>query len=165
MSGYAPPGYNEEEWDKIRKKIYKRDDYTCQACGVDGVEVHAVHKTPRSKGGSTTPENLYTLCADCHDKKYQHEFDNAPSGISGRGAAGSTSQAASGTDVFSRFFIGLIGVLGAMWSLMMLGVGAIGHDEGGMYISLLLAGPITLSVCLVFILYGLTGYMPSIRSE
>jgi uncharacterized protein (DUF983 family) len=163
MSGYSPSGYEQEEWDKIRRAIYERDDYTCQACGATDIKPHATHKTPLHKGGDRTLENLYTLCDDCQNKKYQQEFENPLSGIEMPGAAESASQATSESDVLSRILIGLIGVGGAMWGVMMFIIGVI--NQGTTYMAFSLAGPIIMLVCLLFILYGLTGYMPSISTE
>lgn len=63
-----------------RNHIFRRDDYTCQCCkaphreinenGIplpttDGLlELH--HIIPVSQGGMDNPENLITLCRDCH---------------------------------------------------------------------------------------------------
>lgn len=60
----------EHRFETVRKDILERDSYTCQECGVQGspgdgtLDVH--HITPRSQGGSNDPENLQTLCGDCH---------------------------------------------------------------------------------------------------
>ena len=51
-----------------RKKVFSRDDYTCQMCELRGVELHADHIKP----WRTHPESRYdvsngrTLCAPCH---------------------------------------------------------------------------------------------------
>jgi hypothetical protein len=60
------------DWDRRRKKVYKRDNYTCQNCGVQGgpygnAELHAHHGVPISKGGSHKTSNLTTYCKQCHD--------------------------------------------------------------------------------------------------
>lgn len=60
------------DWNSRRKKVYKRDNYTCQNCGRQGgphgnAELHAHHKVPKSKGGSHDLNNLKTLCTYCHD--------------------------------------------------------------------------------------------------
>jgi len=59
-------------WDSIRKKVYKRDNYTCKNCGAKGgphgqTELHAHHGVPLSKGGSNKISNLHTYCKDCHN--------------------------------------------------------------------------------------------------
>lgn len=51
----------------IRNEIFKRDDYKCVICGKgkkEGVELHADHIKPRSKGGQSTVKNGQTLCSD-----------------------------------------------------------------------------------------------------
>jgi hypothetical protein len=62
-----------EHWNRIRRRVYRRDDYMCQSCGAVGgakgdTELHAHHITPRSQGGSDQPENLTTLCQACHSQ-------------------------------------------------------------------------------------------------
>jgi len=59
-------------WNNIRKKIYKRDNYTCKNCGAKGgphgpAELHAHHGVPLSKGGSNKLSNLQTYCKECHN--------------------------------------------------------------------------------------------------
>jgi 5-methylcytosine-specific restriction protein A len=77
-------------WIRMRQAVVRRDDFTCQDCGVrfgrarrrvydvtarrgrggyawERLEVH--HIIPRSKGGSEHPGNLKTLCPSCH-----HEY-------------------------------------------------------------------------------------------
>lgn len=56
----------------FRIEIFDRDNYQCRICGSspdDGVhvrlEVH--HIKPWEEGGITSPENLITLCASCHE--------------------------------------------------------------------------------------------------
>lgn len=59
---------------KLRKKIKKRDNYTCQKCGISTKdEEHLLleidHIIPISKGGMSTEENLQTLCWKCNRTK------------------------------------------------------------------------------------------------
>ena len=54
-----------------RFAILKRDSYCCRICGASqakdrSVELHVDHITPRSKGGTNDPMNLWTLCAACN---------------------------------------------------------------------------------------------------
>lgn len=58
----------------LREKIKKRDNYTCQSCGVSiNQEPHLLleidHIVPLSKGGLTTEDNLQTLCWKCNRTK------------------------------------------------------------------------------------------------
>lgn len=60
------------DWASRRKQVYRRDNYTCQNCGAKGgpkggVELHAHHVVPVSKGGSHKVSNLTTVCKECHD--------------------------------------------------------------------------------------------------
>jgi len=58
------------DWDKRRKKVYRRDRYECQNCGRGGesnnIELHAHHIVPKSKGGTHKMSNLISLCEKCH---------------------------------------------------------------------------------------------------
>ena len=60
---------NGEMYDQynVRQYVLFRDDYKCQCCGRhdDGVKLHVHHKESRQTGGDT-PNNLITLCKDCH---------------------------------------------------------------------------------------------------
>lgn len=61
-------------WKEWRIKVFERDNYTCQDCGLQGIELHPHH----IKSVSQFPElafdvdNGKTLCVDCHlhSKKY-----------------------------------------------------------------------------------------------
>ena len=66
MSGSYP-----SNWDSLRKKVYKRDNYECQNCGRRGgpygdSELQAHHIVPKRNGGSHRMGNLRTLCKGCH---------------------------------------------------------------------------------------------------
>ena len=67
MSGSYP-----SNWDSLRKKVYKRDNYECQNCGRRGgphgdSELQAHHIVPKRNGGLHRMGNLKTLCKGCHD--------------------------------------------------------------------------------------------------
>ena len=59
---------NGVEWKLWRETVFKRDDWTCQECGVRGGILHPHH----IKEVSRFPELIYTvsngltLCRDCH---------------------------------------------------------------------------------------------------
>ncbi|MEW5760156.1 MAG: HNH endonuclease [Candidatus Thermoplasmatota archaeon] len=59
-------------WDEIRIHILERDRYICQHCKREYPPpfLHVHHITPRAVGGKDTPENLITLCWDCHSKAH-----------------------------------------------------------------------------------------------
>lgn len=48
--------------------VLKRDNYTCQSCGKKNCKLEVHHIVFQSKGGTNMPENLITLCEDCHKK-------------------------------------------------------------------------------------------------
>lgn len=54
----------------VRQYVLKRDNYTCQCCGAHTtkkktVKLHVHHFEGRQVGGNA-PNNLITLCVDCH---------------------------------------------------------------------------------------------------
>ena len=53
-------------WDQIRRRVYRRDRYTCQHCRATGVQIEAHHIVPIRSGGSHHLGNLISLCRDCH---------------------------------------------------------------------------------------------------
>ena len=61
-----------ENWDKIRKQVYERDNYTCRLCRAKDVKLYAHHIVSKSKGGSDNLENLVSLCEECHIKQHPH---------------------------------------------------------------------------------------------
>lgn len=68
-------------WDSRRRRVYKRDNYTCQNCGARGgshgnTELHAHHIVPKSNGGTHQTSNLVTVCKQCH--KAVHGSASAP---------------------------------------------------------------------------------------
>jgi len=59
----------------FRNRIFLRDNLTCQSCGLvseDAAELHLHHKIPRAQNGTNDPENLTTLCCDCHKDVHCH---------------------------------------------------------------------------------------------
>jgi hypothetical protein len=67
--------------DRTRRKVLKRDEYTCQECGWNrqqwnpddprNLEVH--HVQHHARGGGNEQENLKTLCNICHDEVHAKE--------------------------------------------------------------------------------------------
>lgn len=81
----------------IRKKVYERDNYTCQDCGFKGIPgngkkfIQAHHIIETTNGGPHTLENMITVCGECHlkrDRKYWQEKHLA--GMRKRWGEGST---------------------------------------------------------------------------
>lgn len=54
-----------------RVSILMRDRFRCQYCGMKGTafELTLDHIVPRSRGGSTEPENLCAACFACNQRK------------------------------------------------------------------------------------------------
>ncbi|MBI2046111.1 MAG: HNH endonuclease [Parcubacteria group bacterium] len=61
-----------ENWDGLRKAVYRRDRWQCQKCGIKNTQLHAHHQTPLSIGGSNDTSNLITLCKNCHIDSHPH---------------------------------------------------------------------------------------------
>lgn len=51
-------------WMRLRAAVLERDGYTCIGCGARATEVH--HIVPVASGGPDHPDNLVSLCHDCH---------------------------------------------------------------------------------------------------
>lgn len=60
-------GWQNREW---REHVFSRDDFTCQACGKRGGNLHADHELPFSAFPALRFEilNGRTLCIPCHRK-------------------------------------------------------------------------------------------------
>jgi 5-methylcytosine-specific restriction endonuclease McrA len=58
-----------EKYSQLRTRILQRDGWKCQSCGSPiNLQVH--HMRFRGRLGSDVPDNLITLCADCHSKEH-----------------------------------------------------------------------------------------------
>lgn len=79
---FAKSLYNSREWNKVRAYCLMRDKYLCQDCGRPAEEVH--HKeylTPQNIGDisvSLNPDNLVSLCRDCHLARHKREQNVLP---------------------------------------------------------------------------------------
>lgn len=52
-------------WPTFRHETLERDGHRCTQCGsTTDLEIH--HITPVAAGGTNAPDNLTTLCHDCH---------------------------------------------------------------------------------------------------
>ena len=51
-----------------RRAVFARDDWTCQYCGARS-NLTVDHVIPRSKGGSSSWENIVASCAPCNRRK------------------------------------------------------------------------------------------------
>lgn len=105
-------------WNRLRERVYERDDHRCQHCDRRGgpgetAELRARHIVPESRGGMDHPRNLLTLCRKCTDRVNEHHVIGSADRITLNVIEGSTSPS-SGTSV------GGIGILvgGALLPLM-----------------------------------------------
>ena len=66
--------------NSLRFKIFMRDNFTCQYCGVnkeeDGVKLEVDHIIPVSKGGTNKKSNLTTACFRCNRGKSNKVIPN-----------------------------------------------------------------------------------------
>ncbi len=60
-----------------RKNVFRRDDNTCQYCGVRSGDLTLDHVHPRSRGGDTSWENVVACCRKCNAKKRDRTPDEA----------------------------------------------------------------------------------------
>ena len=60
-----------------RKNILRRDNHTCQYCGIHSTQLTIDHIIPRQKGGPDTWENLVTACVKCNATKANKSIDEA----------------------------------------------------------------------------------------
>lgn len=70
----------------LRFDVFRRDNFTCIYCGGQSPQVtlECDHKTPASKGGTDTLDNLVTSCFDCNRGKGTKEVEcDAPISTSG----------------------------------------------------------------------------------
>lgn len=99
-----------QNWDEIRNRVYQRDGYECQNCGIKGgrdgnAELHAHHIVPKASGGSHSEQNLVTLCKDCHNAIH-HDDKEAPQPQSGSDAHLSELQSIGTWEDMEKFGFG-----------------------------------------------------------
>lgn len=74
---FALPLYQSRAWRLQRVAILKRDLYRCRDCGRAAEEVHhIVHLTPQNIHDiniTLNPENLVSLCFECHRARHNNE--------------------------------------------------------------------------------------------
>ena len=58
---------------KVKEEVYERDNGLCIICGKPGQPNS--HYIKRSKGGLGIPENIVTMCINCHNK-YDNGYDS-----------------------------------------------------------------------------------------
>jgi 5-methylcytosine-specific restriction endonuclease McrA len=72
-SGGSLVDTNRWAWSRVVAHVKRRDRFTCQRCGAM-YRLEVDHIVPRRLGGSDHPDNLRTLCHDCHVNR---EFSGA----------------------------------------------------------------------------------------
>jgi 5-methylcytosine-specific restriction endonuclease McrA len=60
-----------------KKEVLRRDDYTCQYCGLRAPVLTVDHVLPRHLGGKARWENLVTACAPCNHRKGGRTLEQA----------------------------------------------------------------------------------------
>lgn len=63
--------------NNIRIAVIMRDSYKCKMCGRVHVALEIHHITPRKYRGADIPQNLITLCSDCHKEVTGKEMEYA----------------------------------------------------------------------------------------
>ena len=64
-----------KNWDVIKRRILKRDNYQCQLCGETEGELHLDHIVPRRLVDDERDSNLQILCKRCNLSKGGSFFD------------------------------------------------------------------------------------------
>ena len=57
------------DWEELRKRVFQRDQHTCQYCGAQDAALECDHIIPLSRGGTNDIENLTASCAPCNRSK------------------------------------------------------------------------------------------------
>ncbi len=68
-------------WQKLRETILTRDSYLCIPCRAKGNITPAEevdHIKGKAQGGSDEPENLQSICKECHAIKTTKENGGTP---------------------------------------------------------------------------------------
>ena len=66
--------FKDPRWQKLRLKVFERDEWKCQACGSEE-ETLVVHHFYYKQGADPWEydmDALITLCANCHE--FEHEY-------------------------------------------------------------------------------------------
>ena len=52
-----------------RRAVFRRDNFTCQYCGIQSNHLTIDHVIPRHRGGAHVWENVVSACPECNRKK------------------------------------------------------------------------------------------------
>lgn len=55
-------------WENTKSYVRDRDGYQCKKCKAKNTRLEVHHILEKINGGTDTPDNLITLCSDCHGK-------------------------------------------------------------------------------------------------
>jgi len=81
---WAVSFYHSPEWKRVRDYVKMRDRYRCVRCGMPAQEVH--HKIHLTKTNiwdpkiALNPDNLISLCRDCHFRIHQEDDGRCATG-------------------------------------------------------------------------------------
>jgi 5-methylcytosine-specific restriction endonuclease McrA len=71
--------YRSAEWKALREQVLERDHYECQWCKAEGrvttgndmtLEIDHIKTLEERPDLALDPDNLRTLCRDCHNKRH-----------------------------------------------------------------------------------------------
>lgn len=77
MAGRWGRGRGGRPWERMRKDVAIRDQYTCQICHRVTDKGECDHIVPECKNGPTEMDNLQWLCPECHADKTHREAAEA----------------------------------------------------------------------------------------
>ncbi len=61
-------------WFKVKKRVFRRDNYTCRVCGEKYfLNVHHLFYAKGRKAWDYPIDALITLCNECHNKWHETE--------------------------------------------------------------------------------------------
>jgi predicted HNH restriction endonuclease len=64
------------EYQDLHRRVLKRDGWLCQFCGAQThLQVH--HLQSRAQLGADVEDNLFTVCAACHQAIHRNESKNS----------------------------------------------------------------------------------------
>lgn len=67
---------NDPRWQKVRLKVFERDDFACRCCGEDTLELHAHHSFYEAgRDPWDYPlDSIITYCHNCHEAEHGRSF-------------------------------------------------------------------------------------------
>lgn len=77
---FAKQFYKSRQWQDVREYVLMRDSKLCVRCGAPAEEVHhIIHLTPdniHDDRVALNPDNLASLCRDCHFREHAEDKIN-----------------------------------------------------------------------------------------